>query len=79
MKKVKVNIFIEMMKLGYIKMDKYNRNYARSKRYRYVQEDVYAEYIKYLLECGMVQSCSNSLDDFKVNAKPFPFKAKNIR
>ena len=31
-----------------------------------------------LLECGMVQSCGNSLDDFKVNAKPFPFKAKNI-
>lgn len=31
-----------------------------------------------LLECGMVQSCGNSLDDFKINAKPFTFKAKNI-
>jgi metallo-beta-lactamase family protein len=33
---------------------------------------------KILLECGMVQSCGNSLDDFKINAKPFPFKAKDI-
>lgn len=31
-----------------------------------------------LLECGMVQSCGDSLDDFKTNSKPFPFKAKNI-
>jgi metallo-beta-lactamase family protein len=33
---------------------------------------------KILLECGMVQSCGNSLDDFKINALPFPFKAKDI-
>jgi metallo-beta-lactamase family protein len=31
-----------------------------------------------LLECGMVQSTGNSLDDFKINAQPFPFKPKNI-
>lgn len=30
-----------------------------------------------LLECGMIQS-ANSLVDYKVNAKSFPFKAKNI-
>lgn len=33
---------------------------------------------KILLECGMVQSCGNSLDDFKINAQPFPFKPKDI-
>lgn len=33
---------------------------------------------KILLECGMVQSCGNSIDDFKINAQPFPFKAKDI-
>jgi len=31
-----------------------------------------------LLECGMIQSCGNPFDDFKINAQPFPFKAKNI-
>jgi metallo-beta-lactamase family protein len=30
-----------------------------------------------LLECGMIQS-ANSLLDYKENAKPFPFKPKNI-
>jgi metallo-beta-lactamase family protein len=35
------------------------------------------EYSNILLECGMTQS-ANSLEDYKINAKPFPFKAKNI-
>lgn len=30
-----------------------------------------------LLECGMVQG-ANNLVDYKINAQPFPFKAKNI-
>lgn len=31
-----------------------------------------------LLECGMVQNCGNSLDDFIINSQPFPFKPKDI-
>ncbi len=30
-----------------------------------------------LLECGMIQNC-DSTNDFKLNSKPFAFKAKNI-
>jgi metallo-beta-lactamase family protein len=33
---------------------------------------------KILLECGMVQSCGNPLDDFKINSYSFPFKPKDI-
>lgn len=35
------------------------------------------EYNNILLECGMTQS-ANSLEDYKINSKPFSFKAKNI-
>ena len=35
------------------------------------------EYNNILLECGMIQS-SNSIKDYKENAKSFPFKSKNI-
>jgi metallo-beta-lactamase family protein len=36
------------------------------------------EYNNILLECGMTQS-SNNLEDYKKNAQPFPFKARNIQ
>ena len=38
---------------------------------------VETEYKTILLECGMIQS-SNSIKDYKDNAKHFPFKPKNI-
>jgi hypothetical protein len=35
-----------MQERGFIKTDKYSKNYAKSKRYRYIQEDDHERYLK---------------------------------
>ena len=46
--KISKELFKELQKLGYIKFSKYNKNYSKSKRYRYVEDSVLKEYQKYL-------------------------------
>lgn len=45
--KISKELFKELQKLGYIKFSKYNKNYAKSKRYRYIEDSVLNEYKKY--------------------------------